>query len=165
MRALTAQSWKLKLAAVNLVRWIPKPGVLLALGDGALSYFESGDHSALAHLLGLDVGDCRRYSSRSNPCRFQDFLRPHQTNGASGGISELNVMSLTQLSPARSSVRHWWAKATYDFGETITYVTRGGKVLDEDAVGTNIKVGVQARVHCVREGDNMLVDRVILEED
>jgi hypothetical protein len=44
-------------------------------------------------------------------------------------------------------------------------VTRGGKVLDEDAVGTKIKVGVPLRVHYVREGDNMLVDRVILEED
>jgi len=44
-------------------------------------------------------------------------------------------------------------------------VTHGGKVLDEDAVRTKIKVGVQARVHYVREGDNMLVDRVILDED
>jgi len=43
-------------------------------------------------------------------------------------------------------------------------VTHGGKVLDEDAVRTKIKVGVPVRVHYVREGDNMLVDRVILEE-
>ena len=72
---------------------------------------------------------------------------------------------MTQLSPACSSVRYCWTKATHDFGKTITYVTRGGKVLDEDAVSTKIKVGVPVRVHYVREGDNMLVDRVILGED
>jgi hypothetical protein len=44
-------------------------------------------------------------------------------------------------------------------------VTRGRKVLDEDAVRTKIKVGVPVRVHHVRGGNNMLFDRVILEED
>jgi hypothetical protein len=41
-------------------------------------------------------------------------------------------------------------------------VTRGGKVLDENAVRTKIKVGVPVRVHYVHEGDNVLVDRVML---
>jgi hypothetical protein len=54
---------------------------------------------------------------------------------------------------------------SYRFGKTVTYVTRSGKALDEDSVRTKIKVGVPVRVHYVREGDNMLVDRVILEED
>jgi hypothetical protein len=55
--------------------------------------------------------------------------------------------------------------ATYRFGKTVTYVTRSGRVLDEDAVRTKIKVGVPVRGHYVREGDNMLVDRVVLDED
>lgn len=54
---------------------------------------------------------------------------------------------------------------TYHFGKTVTYVTRSGKVLDEDAVKTRIKVGVPVRVHYVGEGDSMMVDRVILDED
>jgi hypothetical protein len=54
---------------------------------------------------------------------------------------------------------------TYRFGKTVTYVTRSGKVLDEDTVRTRIKVGVPVRVHYISEGDNMLVDRVILDED
>ena len=54
---------------------------------------------------------------------------------------------------------------TYRFGKTVTYVTKSGKVLDEDTVRTRIKVGVPVRVHYVSEGDNMLVDRVILDED
>ena len=54
---------------------------------------------------------------------------------------------------------------TYHFGKTVTYVTRSGKVLDEEAVKTRIKVGVPVRVHYVGEGDSMMVDRVILDED
>lgn len=54
---------------------------------------------------------------------------------------------------------------TYRFGKTVTYVTRSGKVLDEDAVKTRVKVGVPVRVHYVGEGDSMMVDRVILDED
>ena len=54
---------------------------------------------------------------------------------------------------------------TYHFGKTVTYVTRNGKTLDEDAVKARIKVGVPVRVHYVGEGDAMMVDRVILDED
>src|SRR5947207_15920708 len=54
---------------------------------------------------------------------------------------------------------------TYRFGKTVTYVTRSGKSLDEEAVRTRIKVGVPVRVHYVGEGDTMMVDRVVLEED
>src|ERR1051325_6114825 len=49
---------------------------------------------------------------------------------------------------------------TYRFGKTVTYVTRSGKVLDEDAVKTRIKIGVPVRVHYVGEGDAIMVDRV-----
>ena len=54
---------------------------------------------------------------------------------------------------------------TYRFGKTVTYVTRSGRTLDEAAVRTRIKVGVPVHVHYVTEGDNMLVDRVILDQD
>jgi hypothetical protein len=54
---------------------------------------------------------------------------------------------------------------TYRFGKTVTYVTKSGKVLDEDTARTRIRVGVPVHVHYIGEGDNMLVDRVILDED
>jgi hypothetical protein len=54
---------------------------------------------------------------------------------------------------------------TYRFGKTVTYVTKSGKVLDEDTVRTRIKIGVPVHVHYIGEGDNMLVDRVVLDED
>jgi len=53
----------------------------------------------------------------------------------------------------------------YRFGKTVTYVTRSGKVLDEDTVRTRIKVGVPVRVHYTGTGDDLMVDRVIVDED
>jgi len=50
-------------------------------------------------------------------------------------------------------------------GNTATYVTRSGRVLDNDAVRTRIKVGVPVRVHYIGTGPDMVVDRVILDED
>jgi mRNA-degrading endonuclease RelE of RelBE toxin-antitoxin system len=37
--------------------------------------------------------------------------------------------------------------------------------LDEATVRTRVKVGVPVRVHYAGEGDSMLVDRVILDEE
>ena len=54
---------------------------------------------------------------------------------------------------------------TYHFGKTVTYVTRSGKVLDEDTVRTRVKVGIPVRVHYVGTGENVMVDRVTLDED
>jgi hypothetical protein len=74
--------------------------------------------------------------------------------------------TITTFTPGQTIVlKESTGPRSYRFGKTVTYVTRSGKVLDEDAVKTRIKVGVPVRVHYVGEGDNMLVDRVILDED
>ena|SRR5437667_12086906 len=80
------------------------------------------------------------------------------TTEGSGTITEYTPGSVIAL-------RESSGPRTYHFGKTVTYVTRSGRVLDEDAVRTRIKVGVPVRVDYVGEGDNMLVDRVILDED
>jgi hypothetical protein len=54
---------------------------------------------------------------------------------------------------------------TYRFGKSVTYVDKSGKVLDPDVVKTKIRVGVPVHVHYVGTGDNMMVDRVIVDED
>jgi hypothetical protein len=74
--------------------------------------------------------------------------------------------TITTYTPGSSIVlKETSGPRTYRFGKTVTYVTKSGKTLDEDAVKTRIRVGVPVHVHYVGEGDNMLVDRVILDED
>jgi hypothetical protein len=48
----------------------------------------------------------------------------------------------------------------YKFGKTVTYVTTDGKVIEASKVRKDSKV----RVHYVREGDDMLVDKVIVQD-
>ena len=80
------------------------------------------------------------------------------TTDADGTITEFSPGNTIVLKES-SGPRH------YRFGKTVTYVTRSGKVLDEDTVRTKVKVGVPVRVHYTGTGDNMMVDRVILDEN
>jgi len=74
--------------------------------------------------------------------------------------------TITTFTPGQTIVlKETTGPRTYRFGQTVTYVTRSGTVLDADAVRTRIKVGIPVRVHYVGEGDKMLVDRVILDQD
>jgi hypothetical protein len=74
--------------------------------------------------------------------------------------------TITEYSPGSTIVlKESSGPRTYHFGKTVTYVTRSGKTLDEDTVKTKIKVGVPVHVHYVGSGDDMMVDRVILDED
>src|SRR5437588_9942759 len=80
------------------------------------------------------------------------------TTEGNGTITEFSPGSAIVLKES-SGPRH------YRFGKKVTYVTRRGKDLDEATVRTSVRVGVPVRVHYAGEGDNMLVDRVILDED
>jgi len=74
--------------------------------------------------------------------------------------------TITEFTPGSQIVlKESSGPRTYRFGKTVTYVTRSGKVLDANTVRTKIKVGVPVRVHYVGTGGNVMVDRVILDED
>ena len=80
------------------------------------------------------------------------------TTEGSGTITEFSPGSTIVLKES-AGPRH------YRFGKKVVYATRSGKELDETTVRTKIRVGVPVRVHYVGEGDNMLVDRVVVDED
>ena len=74
--------------------------------------------------------------------------------------------TITEYTPGSAIVlRESSGPVSYRFGKTVTYVTRSGRVLDENIVKTKIRVGVPVRVHYAGTSPNMVVDRVILEED
>jgi hypothetical protein len=80
------------------------------------------------------------------------------TTEGNGIITEYTPGNVIVLKETSGPVR-------YRFGKTVTYVTRGGRVLDEEAVRTKVRVGVPVRVHYVGTGENVMVDRVVLDED
>lgn len=74
--------------------------------------------------------------------------------------------TITEFTPGSTIVlKETAGPRSYRFGKKVTYVTRSGKELDEATVRTRVKVGVPVRVHYLGEGDNLTVDRVILDED
>src|SRR6184192_2678414 len=74
--------------------------------------------------------------------------------------------TITEFTPGSTIVlKETAGPKHYRFGKKVVYVTRSGKELDEATVRTRVKVGVPVRVHYVGEGDSMLVDQVILDED
>jgi hypothetical protein len=74
--------------------------------------------------------------------------------------------TITEYTPGSQIVlKETSGPRTYRFGKTVTYVSRSGKVLDPDVVKTKVRVGVPVRVHYAGTGDNVMVDRVILDED
>ena len=74
--------------------------------------------------------------------------------------------TITEFSPGTTIVlKESAGPRTYHFGKKVVYVTRSGKELDEATVRTRVRVGVPVHVHYINEGDNMVVDRVILDAD
>ena len=74
--------------------------------------------------------------------------------------------TITEFSPgSRIVLKESAGPRNYRFDKHVVYVTRSGKELDEATVRTKIKVGVPVRVHYATEGNDMLVDRVVLDED
>src|SRR6266567_4813827 len=74
--------------------------------------------------------------------------------------------TITELRPGGTIVlKESAGPRQYRFGKRVVYVTRSGRELDEATVRTKITVGAPVRVHYMTEGGNMVVDRVILDQD
>ena len=98
--------------------------------------------------------------------KTQDVPKPKQQTTTATTPATEGTGTITQYSPGSAIVlKETSGPVRYRFGKTVTYVTRSGKTLDEDTVRTRVKVGVPVRVHYVGTGDNLMVDRVILDED
>jgi hypothetical protein len=98
--------------------------------------------------------------------KTQDVPQQRQPTTSTTSTTSEETGTITQYTPGSAIVlRETNGPVSYRFGKTVTYVTRSGKVLDQNTVRTKIKVGVPVRVHYVGTGENRVVDRVILEQD
>jgi len=95
----------------------------------------------------------------------REVPRPPQRTTTTTTTTE-GTGTITEYTPGSGIVlRESSGPVQYRFGKTVSYVTRSGRVLDENTVRTKVKVGVPVRVHYMGTGPNMVVDRVILEEN
>jgi hypothetical protein len=69
---------------------------------------------------------------------------------------------VTEYTPGRALILKTEAAepVRYKFGKTVTYVTSDGKVIEASKIRKDSKV----RVHYIKEGDDMVIDKVIVTE-
>src|SRR5262249_45575913 len=69
------------------------------MADGSFSYSKSSPYSSFVGFLGLDVGNRGCYYRGPDPRRLQNLLRPYQTGGTAGRISQLRIVGRLCQSP------------------------------------------------------------------
>jgi len=115
-------------------------------------------------LLGIALACVASFAWGQMPRQPQQ-LPQQQTTTTTTTTTEANG-TITEYTPGSAIVlRESSGPVSYRVGKSVTYVTRSGRVLDEDTVRTRIKVGVPVRVHYTGTAPDLTVDRVILEED
>ena len=92
-------------------------------------------------------------------------IRPCERYNRSEQERRNPIWSVSALDKIKAALENSTAWKRYYFGETVNLMTRSGKVLDEDTLKRRITVGVPISVHYIGEGDNKVIDRVILDED
>jgi hypothetical protein len=87
------------------------------------------------------------------------------TNGASETTTTTteNTGTVTEFTPGHQLFLKTEADqpVRYKFGKTVTYVTSDGKVIEASKIKKDSKV----RVHYLKDGDDMVVDKVIVTRD
>ena len=84
------------------------------------------------------------------------------TNGVTQTTTTESTGTVTEFSPGHYLFLKTEADqpVRYKFGKTVTYVTSDGKVIEASKIRKDSKV----RVHYVKDGDDMVVDKVIVTE-
>jgi|ERR1041385_8894513 len=86
-----------------------------------------------------------------------------QPNGMTTTTTTESFGTLTEFTPGEFLILKTDATEPmrYKFGKTVTYVNAHGKVIEASRFQKDSKV----RIHWVKDGDDMLVDRVTLTPD
>jgi hypothetical protein len=122
-------------------------------------------------LLSIALGLVTSFAWGQHPLGQPLMETEHTTQGPQRKTTTTSTTTeangtITQYTPGSTIVlRESAGPVRYRFDKTVTYETRSGRVLDAATVRQKIRVGVPVRVHYTGTGPNMVVDRVILEED
>lgn len=109
--------------------------------------------SATALLIAVAYGQTSSTSTTTTGSGTTDTTTT--TTETTGTVTEFSPGASIVLSTGTGEPVH------YKFSKTVTYVTPEGKVIEASKIKKNAKV----RVHYMKEGDNMVVDKVIVTDN
>lgn len=74
--------------------------------------------------------------------------------------------TITEFSPGKTFVlKESEGPVTYNYGDSVTYVTKTGKVLTADEVKSRIRVGLPVSVGYTTKGTDRVISRIEIEDD
>jgi hypothetical protein len=110
--------------------------------------------SATALLVGVAYGQTSSTTTTTGGAADTQSTTTTTTTESTGTVTEYSPGASLVLSTGTGEPVH------YRFSKTVTYVTPEGKVIEASKVRKNSKV----RVHYIKEGSDMLVDKVIVTD-
>ncbi len=73
--------------------------------------------------------------------------------------------TITEFTPGKTIIlKETSGPVTYRVGPKVVYVNRAGAAIPEAEVQTRIKVGAPIHVHYAKDGEGMVISRVVLDE-
>jgi len=74
--------------------------------------------------------------------------------------------TITEYTPGSALiVKETTGPVTYRYGESVTYVTKKGRVLTAEEVKTRMRVGAPVSVSYATEGNDRVVNRIEVDDD
>lgn len=74
--------------------------------------------------------------------------------------------TLHEYAPGKTFiVKETSGPTTYQYGKTVVYATRGGKILTDEQVRRRLRIGIPVSVHYITEGDHRIISRVEVDEE
>src|SRR6201995_4391349 len=110
--------------------------------------------SATALMLTIAYGQTSSTSTSTTTAAGTTTDTTTTTTESTGTVTDFSPGASIVLSTGTGEPVH------YRFSKSVTYVTPEGKVIEASKIRKNSKV----RVHYIREGNDMLVDRVIVND-
>jgi hypothetical protein len=110
--------------------------------------------SATALLVGVAYGQASSTTTTTSGGTADTQSTTTTTTESTGTVTEFSPGSSLVLSTGTGEPVH------YRFGKHVTYVTPDGKVVEASQIRKDSKV----RVHYMKEGGDMVVDKVIVEQ-
>lgn len=89
---------------------------------------------------------------------FADEIKTTTTTMGNGTITEYTPGSAFVVKESAGPV-------SYHYGDSVTYVTRSGKVLTDDDVRSRIRVGTPVSVSYTTRGTDRVISKVEVDDD
>ena len=80
-------------------------------------------------------------------------------------VTTTSAGTLTEYAPGtRFIVRETSGPVTYNYGDSVVYATRSGRVLTQDEIAARVRVGLPVNIQYINRGDTRVISRIEIDD-